>query len=273
MKNILLHEYRIPIKGVKKKVIYHFSDTHLTEYDALSTEEEILQAQKKTEDWLKIRKHFTDRYEEPFGESQCRSASEHFLNLLNESRNGDALVITGDLFDYVSPANIRFFENACRDFAPPMMAVCGNHENSNEIPSGTAVSKMKEPIQKVEWDDLLLLGLDDSKREITQAQYDALKAALEGDKKIIVAMHIPIMVEGNEALLKDAGEYFQLNHPNCPDLNHKFIDLIKANTNKIIAVLCGHLHFKNNTPLFGECVQYVSTQGIAGNINKYIIGE
>ena len=41
MENILLHEYRIPIKGVKKKTFYQFSDVHLNEYDDLSSDAEV----------------------------------------------------------------------------------------------------------------------------------------------------------------------------------------------------------------------------------------
>lgn len=273
MDNILLHEYQIKLEGVKKKTIYHFSDTHLTEYDSLSTEAEIEAAKKATEAWERVRQHFATHHKEPYGEEQQIPAKEHFLNLVNASRDGDALIIAGDMFDYVSPANIRLADEAFRDFPCPVIALCGNHENPNNIPDGTSVSKMKESVQVLEWDDLILLGLDDSKREITEQQYNALVTALEGTKKVIVAMHIPIMVEGNENVLKGAGEYFRLNYEGCPELNHKFIELIKTNGDKIVAVLCGHLHFRNNTPLSDGPVQYVSTQGITGNLNKYIIGE
>ena len=51
MDNIILHKFNIPFKGVKKKVIYHFSDTHLTEYDSLSDEAEKERAIKQTAAW------------------------------------------------------------------------------------------------------------------------------------------------------------------------------------------------------------------------------
>lgn len=273
MDNILLHEYQIKLEGVKKKTIYHFSDTHLTEYDTLSTEAETEQAKKATENWIRVREYFATHHKEPYGEAQQINAKEHFLNLVNVSRDGDALVIAGDMLDYVSPANVRLADEALRGHPCPVVALCGNHENPSSIPDGTAISKMKEPVQVVEWDDLIILGIDDSKREITEKQYDALVTALESKKKVIVAMHIPIMVEGNENVLKGAGEYFRLNYKDCPELNHKFIELIRSSADKIAAVLCGHLHFANNTPLSDGLVQYVSTQGITGNINKYIIGE
>ena len=56
-------------------------------------------------------------------------------------------------------------------------------------------------------------------------------------------------------------------------MNLRFIELIKANSDKIAAVLCGHLHFANDSHITDGIMQYVSTQGVTGNLNKYIIGE
>ena len=46
---ILIHSFRIPVPGVQKKVIYHFSDIHLTLWDSLSDPEEIQKANEDTE--------------------------------------------------------------------------------------------------------------------------------------------------------------------------------------------------------------------------------
>lgn len=48
---------------------------------------------------------------------------------------------------------------------------------------------------------------------------------------------------------------------------------IKQNSEQIVAVLAGHLHFANNTEITEGVMQYVSTQGDLGNINRYEIGE
>ena len=102
MDNILLHEYHIPVKGIKRKTIYHFSDTHLAEFDELSTEKEIAGSKKTTEAWERVRRSFAESHGEPFGEAQMLPAKEHFKNLMNASKDGDAVIIAGDMFDYVS---------------------------------------------------------------------------------------------------------------------------------------------------------------------------
>ena len=86
-------------------------------------------------------------------------------------------------------------------------------------------------------------------------------------------MHVPIMTNDNKELLTECGEYFQLNYDGADKNNFKFIEMIKNNAEKIIAVFAGHLHFKNTSQITSGVTQYVSSQGITGNLNRYEIGE
>ncbi len=273
MDKILLHQHILPLKGVKKKIIYHFSDSHLTEYDTLSDENETEKAKKQTAAWENVRQSFTNAYGEPYGEMQKLSAKEHFLNLIDATSDGDALVIAGDTLDYVSGANIRLANEGFEKVCCPMMAVCGNHEKAMDIPDTGLISMMKKPVQRIEFEDLILIGFDNSQRLITTEQNEELKQALESGKAVVIAMHVPIMTEGNEQALRKAGEYFQLNYDGCPKENLEFIEMIKAHADKVAAVLAGHLHFNCVSEITEGVTQYVSSQGITGNLNKYIIGE
>ena len=58
-----------------------------------------------------------------------------------------------------------------------------------------------------------------------------------------------------------------------PRRKYKVIELIKENSALVAAVLAGHLHFNNISHITEGVTQYVSSQGIAGNINEYTIGE
>ena len=90
---------------------------------------------------------------------------------------------------------------------------------------------------------------------------------------MILVLHIPIMAEDNRELLLSCGEYFRLNHSEADEETLKFIDLVQHNTDQIAAVLAGHLHFHNECEIAPGLIQYVSSQGILGNINRYEIGE
>lgn len=273
MEKILLHRYVIPFKGIQKKTVYHFSDSHLTEYDELSSEAETERAKKQTFAWENIRKSFAVAYNEPFGEAQAVSGREHFLNLIEQASKGDAIVIAGDMMDYVSDANLRFAEECLSKLTVPFVSVCGNHEKSTDIPENGAISVMRKPVQTVDLGDMCIFALDNSTRQIKDEQLAELQNIIDSGKPVMIAMHIPIMTKDNAPYLVNAGEYFQLNYNGCPQENLRFIDMIKENSKQVICVLAGHLHFANNSEVTEGVTQYVSSQGVTGNINVYEIGE
>ena len=86
-------------------------------------------------------------------------------------------------------------------------------------------------------------------------------------------MHVPFSTPENRDLLIGCGEYFRLDHPQAGPEVEQFRELIRENAGKIIAVMAGHLHFGNVSELVPGVMQYVSSQGILGNINRYEIGE
>ncbi|MBQ8407273.1 MAG: metallophosphoesterase [Clostridia bacterium] len=273
MSRILLHDYRINIKGVKRKTVYHFSDVHLNLTDELSSEEERQKVSTNASFWHEGRKSFAKAFGEPYDDELLIEADEHLESLLNKAReDGDALIMTGDIFDYVNEAHVRLFEKKFSNFPIPYVFACGNHEQAELIPDDCYMSRIKSPVQILDLDDLKIIAFDNSNGAVTREQINALKEQLSQQKPLIIAMHIPIQSENND-ILKTREEYYRLNNPDCPAENLEFIELIYANTHKIPAVLAGHLHFLNVCELKPNLTQYVSSQGLLGNINRYVIGE
>ena len=273
MSKLLIHEYTIRIPGIKRKILYHFSDVHLNLADALCTPEERQSAEQGTENWRKTRQSFAKAYKEPCGEQQLIEAQEHFENLLAQAQtDGDALIIAGDLFDHMTAAHLRFYEKRFSSLTLPYLMVCGNHENPAKIPDGSAMAHVKRPVQTLDLGGVVIMAFENARRTITQEQIAALSAQLDQSKPLIIAMHIPIQAEHNTQHLA-CDEYFRLNYADCPRENLEFIDLIYENRGKIAAILAGHLHFLNVCELVPGLTQYVSSQGITGNINRYTIGE
>lgn len=270
---ILVHNFKIPIPGVRKKILWHFSDVHLALHDALSSPEEVQKAEKATANWVDGRLWFSQRYGEPDAACQRKTAREHFDTLLGLAEGADALILAGDICEYVSPANLRFLDSRLGELNTPFLAVCGNHDRAADIPDGYLYSRAKAPVQLLDLGDLLLIGLDDSCRSITKDQTRQFLAALSQGKPVIVVLHIPIMTEGNRDLLLDCGDYFRLNHPEADEDTLEFIDLLRQNSTRIAAVLAGHLHFRNESEIAPGLIQYVSSQSILGNVNRYEIGE
>lgn len=271
-KSILIHDHKIPTPGIRKKVIWHFSDIHLSEYDALSTEEEVRQAKEASEGWEETRRYFAVKNGEAWEPEQRIPAGTHLKNLLELAKTGDALLIAGDMSEYISPANMRCLDEAFKDFPIPWLAVCGNHDPASQIPEGYTYSRIREAVQVLELEDMVILGLDDSQRQISAAQLEAVKTMLAGEKPLMLLMHVPFSTDGNREVLMECGEYFRLDHPQAGPEVAQFLELIRENSHKIVAVMAGHLHFGNVSELVPGVTQYVSSQGILGNVNRYEIG-
>ena len=270
--SILIHDYKIPVPGIRKKVIWHFSDIHLTEYDALSTPEEVLRAKESAEGWEETRRYFAVKNGEPWEPEQRIPAAEHLKALLELAKTGDALLVAGDMSEYISPANMRHLDEAFGSFPIPWLAVCGNHDPADQIPDGYVYSRVKQEAQILELEDMVSLGLDDSQRAVNAGQLETLKRLLCGEKPLLILMHVPFSTPENRAILEECGEYFRLDHPQAGPEAEVFRELIRENAHKIVAVMAGHLHFGNVSELVPGVTQYVSSQGILGNINRYEIG-
>ena len=271
-KSILIHDYKIPVPGIRKKVIWHFSDIHLSEYDALSTPEEVLRAKESAEGWEETRRYFAVKNGEPWEPEQRIPAAEHLKALLELAKTGDALLVAGDMSEYISPANMRHLDEAFGSFPIPWLAVCGNHDPADQIPEGHVYSRVKQEAQILELEDMVILGLDDSQRAVNAGQLETLKRLLRGEKPLLILMHVPFSTPENRAILEECGEYFRLDHPQATPEAEVFRELIRENADKIIALMAGHLHFGNVSELVPGVTQYVSSQGILGNINRYEIG-
>ena len=266
---IILYDYKIPAPGVKKKVLYHFSDIHLAYTDPSS----VGQLELNYQNWLSGWPGFAKSHGEPHGESQMKEPAEHLSCLLELSDTGNAIAMTGDLCDKVNATNLDVLDAELKKVNKPFMAVCGNHDTAFEIPDGYLFSRMKEPVQIMDLGDMLMVGVDNSSRQITAEQNARLRQLLTQDKPMVITMHVPIMTEGNREELLFCGDYFRLNHPEATDETLAFVEILKQNAPKIIAVLAGHLHFHNESEIAPGLQQFVTSQGVLGNINRYEIGE
>ena len=267
--SLQIHEFRIPFAGVPRTVIYHFSDLHLAVADDTCTPDEVAATENATREFDDCRRWFAEHCKEPFDGD--KTAVTYFEKILAACGDGDAVLCAGDLAECYHPATMTYLDAAVAPLN--FMTVCGNHDTADKIPEGYALSAAKAAVQRMELPALTVLGFDDSTRTITPHQLAALRAALQEEKPLVILLHIPFAVPENEALLRGCGEYFRLNYDDCPAENVEFIRLITDNAHRIAAVLAGHLHFQHTCSVTDTLTQYVSSQGMCGHVNKYIIGD
>lgn len=265
-----IHSYSIPIPGVKKKTIFHFSDSHLTAFDALSNEDEVAYAQKQIMGWKLTRRYFGTTYNEPYSELEYDA---QFMELINEANRHDAVVLTGDTMDFVSGANLRLMEKGIASLTVPYAIVCGNHEPPQEIPDDMALSVMKQPFSLLDLGDLLIASFNNNERAVSTEQLAALRALKKQEKPVLVIFHIPVMTEENRDALLEAGVYFQFNYDGCPQENLDFIAELTAEDSPVAAVFTGHLHFSSVTEIANGVMQYGASQAVGGHCHVYTVGE
>jgi hypothetical protein len=266
---VIVYDYKIPVKGISKKVIYHISDIHLNHSDDPAAPVRPLDY----DTWLKGWPWFSMHYNEPCAIEQMKRPEEHLSCLLDLAGHGDAIVMTGDICDKVSHTNMKILDSALEKVDKPWIAVCGNHDTASDIPDGYLYSRIKEPVQVLDLGDLILVGVDNSQRQITPAQTAAVQQVLDLGKPVIIVMHVPIMTDDNREVLLPCGDYFRLNHPEATEETLAFIGLLRQNAPQIAAVLAGHLHFHLESTIAPELPQFVNSQSVLGNINCYEIGE
>ena len=267
---IVVRNFKIKAKGTSKKVFYQISDAHLAVFDELSSEEDKNWAIKQTQAWLKTRAYVAKEHGEAFND-MSKSSKEYFENAIAEVKNADALILSGDICDYISDANMRFLETELKKVKVPIISVCGNHENAAKIKDGYIFSKTKESVSLLEFDDLCLVGIDNSLKRVTKSQAEAVKDILKINKPVILVMHTPIKTEDTAEIFKEVGDYYALNHNQQTKSTKEFIELLKQNDDKIILVLAGHLHFKTVGHITNKLCQITASQNLTGNIFRYEI--
>lgn len=270
MKSTILHRFSIDVPGVAPRTIYHFSDTHIAVCGTDAPLQERERAQKANAAWERVRADFACVYDEPCTPEQIIPPQEHFTRLLRTSCGGDALVLTGDIADYVSSGNLRFLCEKLADFPKKLVTVCGNHEKREQLPEGFP-GGAAEAVSCTDLGDMLLIGVDDSALEITPEMNAKLKYLLAAGKPTMLALHAPFITPESKPVLGKLDSYYILNHAGCSAENIRFIEMLLAPESPVFAVLAGHTHFRYEFTAGGHTKVFIASQGILGNINRYDI--
>lgn len=192
----------------------------------------------------------------------------------------DAFLMGGDIIDYPSSANINCLKANLNQLDMPYLYTLGNHDWNYPWEYMTETSKNtlrplfnqfmndNTELQTIEYDDLIIMGVDDSTNQVDADSIDEIEDILKIGKPVIIMLHVPIatkalneeatIVWGNSIVLGDGGI--------SPDINsQRFLDMILAEDSPVVAVLAGHVHFANTDMLNGRIVQYVTDAAYKGS--------
>lgn len=221
-----------------------------------------------------------------FEQESGKSAVRTFHSLITESvKSGmDVTVFAGDITDSAMQASIDFVQDEIGRLDMPYLYVTGNHDfeygseyfskkaYSQYFPRLYNLTKTKEQYSIMEFDDLVIAGLNDKNNQFDKDAAKALMPYLKGTKPVILVTHVPLQPEQeNSRLEQQADEVWGLSkNGRCRVLlgetacrpnktTQKVLDAVFAQNSPVAAVFAGHIHFYNRSLLNGGVSEQVVT--------------
>ena len=267
--------------------IFHITDLHLTLSDG------------RDDDYC--REHAAHR-SGVFSIDGKNPALERLDELLAASRDADILLLTGDIADFPSPANLELIKDRLNG---RRYVFChGNHDWNypREYPFGTsnwdfdqsvlydtAMAKTRDmfstltssDIDVLVYNGLKIIAVNNSDYRFSSAQVSRLEAELADGMDTVIAFHIPLYAP---TLIEDTLKTWHLpiicggeDDIHCPYWSYrtdaataKACSIIGQSKN-VVGVITGHLHFDHKDTLPGGNTQYVTAFSSRGNASLFTV--
>ena len=265
-------DFDVKIRGLKREyTFFHLTDLHMCEFtpDELSEMPE----ERRTYE-LQRRDFFTHAWP---------GAAALWSNYVDcaKAAGADLLLLTGDIIDCPSDANVKVLKDGVRETDIPALYVVGNHDwsfaDDYHTPNATAMHRPKfadicngDPnISWVEYEDLIICAVDDSRHRVFRETVDQFLALFEKKKPIILILHVPLYVASMEAdcfaswhqLLMMGEKAF---YGDDPQVKRFYEAVALAPDTPVKAVITGHLHFHHEDILPNGVPQIVTDKGYTG---------
>lgn len=261
----------VPIRGLQKEYkILHITDLHASEF----TEAEAGKMPPNRLAYMEIRRtHWAG------GRTFVSAEALPMLIDYAKEIKADLILMTGDMLDFPSEANLELMEACIKASAVPVLYITGNHDWSyaddyhTEAAAATyltrvdAISNCVDHAAIYEDDTVLVCAVDsglDRIREETLAVYlTAARRAKTMGKALILALHVPIHAE---TLVEDTvrvwkreltiGEgAFGADDPTTMDFYHTVTTELDLAPDLVIA---GHVHFDHEDLFPNGIPQYIT---------------
>ena len=266
--------------GLKKEYrFFQISDMHISYCDKNSAECDVKEHSRCEEGWQRLKKEFADNNNELCDERYNIKSTVLFEALLDHAKkfNPDAIILSGDIMDRVNDSNIRYLKNLFSEIDIPIIYCPGNHEHMSINGSyENQYDKLKDIIENpefssVDYGEFTLLAVDNNV-QISDSQLALLKEQIKGGKKLLLVEHKPLLLgEFGESQLDRIGAYFFIGTERDNESTKKYVNLIKENSHRFIAVLCGHIHFANEQKITENLMQITTSSGLIGAGREIII--
>ena len=227
------------------------------------TDSHISIADEKESDLMKYGDRMHKAYMNPrqhFSEDTALTTFASLDNILLKAKNENInlLVLTGDIVNFPSAASVNYVYERLKATGIRWLFISGNHDWHYEGMEGTLDSLRNTWINKSLlplYNDLNplyfssvihginFIGIDNSTGQVNQKQVEFLQDQLRKVEPVILLSHIP----------------YKLNNPEKNSISEVIIE----NSDKIIAILSGHIH-RPSYFFTGNLCQYTSFAAFQG---------
>ena len=266
--------------GLKKEYkFFQISDMHISYCDSESVDADIKEHNRCEERWLEQKKEFANDHNELCDDRYNMESTELFEALLDRAKefNPDAIILSGDIMDRITDSNIRYLKNLFSKIEIPIIYCPGNHDymdiDHNFInPYEIVKDFTNDPeFNIIDYGEFVLLAVDNNK-SISKMQLELLKVQIASDKKLLLVEHKPLLLgEFGDKLLSNIGSYFFMGTSKDTDTTKEYVNLVKENSDRFIAVLCGHIHFAREYKITENLMQISTSSGLIGAGREIII--
>lgn len=202
----------------------------------------------------------------------------------------DAFLFGGDMIDHAANENIACLKQGLDGLDTIYLYVRADHDSHPfycMVRDKDVVAALHtdidgyEEVSLIEFDDLCIVGINDSTEQLSEAGLQKFKDIYAKGKPIILVTHVPLKslcdtsleecskeVWGDRALVWGEDCYY------TPDeITQEFLDMIYGENSLVKEVLGGHLHFSWDGQLTENTRQHVFAPAYMGNIGIIRVGD
>lgn len=268
----------LEIEGLTQSYTFlHITDSHLT----LAYDDEF----PPTNIYSEKRYQYAAARTEAFTSVTGINSADRFPYYMDYANmvGADHIFATGDMIDFPSNANIdTVFANNLAVSGIDFTYCFGNHDwsfNDNYV-SDYARRNYAEKLftdyigedtyfQAKEYDEFIIVAMDNSLDKFTADQLAKLKAESEKGKPIILLLHVPFCAPELSQVVKDRWNGRDLTlgpgtDISCDGNTLAMYEYVISNESNVAAIFAGHVHFNYEDIVGGRIPQYVTGDAYEG---------